>query len=149
MLVLPNAGNKGEKILKWMNKFSSQLLPCNIKTCIAYFATKLSSRFQLKDQTKQDLQHNVVYYVKCPHEQCTEDYTRETRRCLIEHVKDHSGKDLMSHLLTYSVETKHKMVTLHDFKFIGKSYKRSKFTRKLAESLHIEEKLSCLNTQVY
>ena len=55
--------------------------------------TSVSSRFQLKDQTKKD-QHNVVYYVKCPNEQCTEDYTGETGRRLIEHVKDHSGKDL-------------------------------------------------------
>ena len=54
----------------------------------------VSSRFQLKDQTKKDHQHNVVYYVKCPNEQCTEDYTGETGRRLIEHVKDHSGKDL-------------------------------------------------------
>ena len=42
LLVLPNAVNKGEKILKSMNKFSSQVLPCNVKTCIAYPATKLS-----------------------------------------------------------------------------------------------------------
>ena len=42
LLVLPNAGNKGEKILKSMNKFSLQVLPCNVKTCIAYSATNLS-----------------------------------------------------------------------------------------------------------
>ena len=39
------------------------------------------------------------------------------------------------------------MVTLDDFKIIGKSYKRSKFRRKLAESLHIKEKRCSLNTQ--
>ena len=38
------------------------------------------------------------------------------------------------------------MVTLDGFKIVGKSYKRSKFRRKLAESLHIKEKRS-LNTQ--
>ena len=57
-----------------------------------YSGTKLSSKFQLKDQAKKDPQH-VVYYVKCPEEQCTEDYTGETGRRLIERVKDHSGKD--------------------------------------------------------
>ena len=40
-----------------------------------------------------------------------------------------------------------KSVTLHDFKIIGKGYKTPKFRRKLAESLHIKEKRSSLNTQ--
>ena len=49
LLVLPYAGNKGEKILKSMNKFSTRNLPCNVKICTAYSETKLSSKFQLKD----------------------------------------------------------------------------------------------------
>ena len=117
------AGNKREKIMKSMNKFSSWVLPCNIKICIAYSGTKLSSSFQLKDQTKKDHQHDVVYYAKCPEEQCTEGYTGETGRHLIERVKDHSGKDSKSHLFKHLVETNHKMVTLDDFKIIGKGYK--------------------------
>ena len=147
LLVLPYAGNKGEKILKSMNKFSTRVLPCNVKTCTAYSGTKLSSKFQLKDQTKKDHQHDVVYYAKCPEEQCTEDYTGETGRPLIERVKDHSGKDSKSHLFKHAMETNHKMVTLDDFKIIGKGYKRSKLRHKLAESLHIKEKRSSLNSQ--
>ena len=54
-------------------------------------------------------------------------------------MKDHRGKDLKSHLFKHSVETNHKMVTLDDFKIIGKGYKRSKFRRKLAESLYIKK----------
>ena len=57
LLVLPYAGNKGEKILKSMNKFSTQVFSCNVKTCTAYSGTKLSSKFQLKDQAKKDHQH--------------------------------------------------------------------------------------------
>ena len=72
LLVLPYAGNKGGKILKLMNKFSSYVLPCNVKTCIAYSKTKLSSKFHLKDQMKKDHLHDAVYYVKWPEEQCTE-----------------------------------------------------------------------------
>ena len=75
LLVLPYAGNKKRKILKLMNTFSSRNLPCNIKTCIAYSGTKLSSKFKLKDQTKKDHQHDVVYYAECPEDQYTEDYT--------------------------------------------------------------------------
>ena len=120
LLVLPYAGNKGEKILNSMNKFSTRVLPCTVKTLTAYSGTKLSSEFQLKDHTKKDHQHDVVYYAKCPEEQCTEDYTGETGRRLIERVKDHSGKDSKSHLFKHAMETNHKTVTLDDFKIIGK-----------------------------
>ena len=87
-------------------------LPCNVKTCTEYLGIKLSSNFQLKYQTKKDHQHDVVCYVKCSEEQCTEDYTGETGRHLIEHVKDHSGKDSKSHLFEHAMETNQKMVTL-------------------------------------
>ena len=62
-------------------------------------------------------------------------------------MKDHSGKDLKSYLFKNSMERNHKTVALDEFKIIGKGYKRSKFRRKLAESLHIKEKRSSLNTQ--
>ena len=75
-----------------MNKYSTRVLPCNVKTSTAYSGTKLSSKFQLKDQTKKYHQHDAVYYAKCPEEQSTEDYTGEAGRRLIERVKDHSGK---------------------------------------------------------
>ena len=132
MLVLTYAGNKGEKIWKSMNNFSTRVLPCNVKTSTAYSGTKLSSKFQLKYQTKKDHQDDVVYYSKCPEEQCTEDCTGETGKHLMEHVKDHSGKDSKSHLFKHSVETNQNTVTLDDFKIIGKGYKRSKFRCKLA-----------------
>ena len=68
-----------------MNKFLSRILPCNIKTFIAYYETKLSIKFQLKDQTKKDHQHGVVYHAKWPEKQCTEDYTGETVSHLFKH----------------------------------------------------------------
>ena len=89
----------------------------------------------------------MIYYRKCPKEQCTKDYTGETGRRLIERVKDRSGNDLRFNLFKHSVKTKHKIATLDDFKIAGKGYKRSKFRRKLAESLHIKERRSSLNTQ--
>ena len=66
MLVLPYASNKGEKILKLMNKISSRVSPCNYKVYIAYSGTKLSNRFQLKDQTKTDHLHDVFIMQNAP-----------------------------------------------------------------------------------
>ena len=62
-------------------------------------------------------------------------------------MKGHSGKDSKSHIFKHAKETNHKTWTLDDFKIIGKGYKRSKFRRKLSESLHIKEKRSSLSTQ--
>ena len=104
---------------RWL-KFPTRALPCNAKTCAAYSGIKFSSKFQLKDQTKRDHQHDVVYYEKCLEEQCTEDYTGETGRRLIERVKDHSGKDSKSHLFKHSMEANHETLTLDDFKTKGK-----------------------------
>ena len=59
----------------------------------------------------------------------------------------HSSKYLNSGLFKYSVETNNTMITLDDFKIIGKGYKRWRFRRKLAELLHIKEKRSSLNIQ--
>ena len=42
LLIFPYAGNKGKKILKLVNKFSSQVLPGNVKTCTGYSGTKFS-----------------------------------------------------------------------------------------------------------
>ena len=61
-----------------------------------------------------------MYKVKCPKKECTEDYTEETERNLIEHVKDHSDKDTKSHLFKHAIQTKQKITLLEDFKIIGK-----------------------------
>lgn len=62
----------------------------------------------------------MVFYVKCPEKQYTEDYTGETRKYLIELVEDHSGKDAKLHLIKHAIQTKHKTVSLEDFKITGK-----------------------------
>ena len=50
----------------------------NVKRYIVHSRTKLSSRFQLKYQTKKDHQHDVVHYAKFPEEQYTQNCRGET-----------------------------------------------------------------------
>ena len=52
-----------------------------------------------QDRTKFEHQHNKIYQVKCSAENCLDDYTGESARCIIERVKDHSGRDTKSHIL--------------------------------------------------
>ena len=70
--------------LNFQEWFQSRVSLCNVVTCNeTYSGTKLSSKLQLKSQSKKDHQHDVVYYAKYPEVQCTEDYTGKKRRCLI------------------------------------------------------------------
>ena len=58
---------------------------------------------------------DIIYYVKCPEGQCSEDYTRETAQRLSERVLDHNGKDANSHLIKHAIEKCHKYPKIEDF----------------------------------
>ena len=73
-LVVPYAGERGEKIMK---KLRNQL-PEKFKPRIVYTGTKLSSFFQLKDKVPEKYCSNLVYYYNSQSEENT-DYTGETK----------------------------------------------------------------------
>ena len=101
--------------------------------------------FRLK--IKQDHQHDVTYYVKCPEESCREDYIGKIGRRLSEHVIDHSGLDKNSHVLKYCIEQEHKLSSLEDFMILRTNYKKNKLRRKISKSLYMKEKRLSLNIQ--
>ena len=70
---------------------------------------KLGSLFQTKDPTIFEHKHDVIYYGKCPAENCVDDYIGETARTANERIVDHTGRDTNSHLLkmAYIVDTNH------------------------------------------
>ena len=68
---------------------------------------KLSTKFPVKDKTDFQHKHNVVYYGKCPNEGWKDDYVGETKRCIVERIKDHNSKDSSSHLLKHAHENGH------------------------------------------
>ena len=116
-----------------------------METKIVYTGTKLGSNFQIKDKTKFDHKHDLVYYVKCP--ECQEDYIGEIGRRLHERICDHSGKDSKSHMLKHSLENNHKKVSFEDFCITQNDYTNSKFKQKILEALFIKELRPSLNTQ--
>ena len=75
-----------------------------VVTKSAYSVRELSNKFNIKSKIKQDHQHDVTYYVKCPEETCREDYIGETGRRLSEPVISHSGRDKNSHILKHCLE---------------------------------------------
>ena len=53
--------------------------------------TKLSSQFNIKDDTNKHHKHDLVYFSRCPSTDCTDSYIGETARHLSERVMDHAG----------------------------------------------------------
>ena len=105
----------------------------------------MSSNFQIKDKTKFNQKHDLVYYVKCPEFQ--EDYIEEIGRRLHKWICDYNGKDSKSHMLKHSLENNHKQVSFEDFRILRNGYTNSKIKRKISEALFIKELRPSLNTQ--
>ena len=63
-----------------MKRRISKLLPSEIKTQVAYAGKKLSTSFNVKDQSKLKHRLDVAYYADCPNEKCRENYIREIGR---------------------------------------------------------------------
>ena len=54
--------------------------------------TKLSSDFDIKDDTNKRYKHDSVYFSRCPSTTCADSYIGETARRLSERVVDHAGR---------------------------------------------------------
>ena len=128
-----------------MKRILSKLLPPEIKMQVVYTGKKLSTCFDVKDQSKFDHQHDVVYYADCPNETCRENYIGESGHRISECIKDHDGRDLESHILRYSAKSGHVNVSYEDFKIIAKNFNNNSWKRKIAKSLLIKEKRLTLN----
>ena len=110
-LLLPYKGDKGDHLIKCMKRRISKSLPPEIKMQVAYTGKKLSTCFNLKDQSKFEHQHDMVYYADCSNEKYRENYVGESGCRISEYIKDHNSRDLKSHILRHSVESRHANVT--------------------------------------
>ena len=113
---------------------------------VVYQANKLGSNFLVKDQTKIQHMHNVVYHTKCLYEKCKSHYNGQTRCRVGKRTIQHNKTDKNSHLLKHANATGHRRVWLEDFKIIGSGYK-SNFKRRISESLFIKKLKPDLNVQ--
>ena len=86
-LFLPFSGKQGIQLLSKMKKQLKKRIPSNVKTCITYEGTKLSTQFPVKDRTKFEHRHNIVYFSYCANATCNETYVGETDR----RIKERKG----------------------------------------------------------
>ena len=121
-LVLPYAGKRGSDIIRKMNRQLHKHLKDDVKVMTMYQGIKLSSRFQVKDQTK--FEHNdIVYCCKCPENDCDDFYIVETDGRISERIIDHNKRDKNTH------------AWVNDSTILNSNY-RSKIKRKI-KSLYI------------
>ena len=104
LLMIPYQGGKGEQAIKTIRKTIKILLPSNIKVQVSFTGNKLNSCFNIKDKTKFEHRHDVIYLRKCPETTCNDNYIGETKRRIFERVKDYNRRDFKSHLLKCTVK---------------------------------------------
>ena len=124
---LPYAGDKGQHIMSKVHKYIVQATTKgkkNVRISTTYKSRTLGTCFAVKDKTKFEHIHNVVYHSTCPNKKCVSHYAGQTK-CRI-------GKRAMEHRETD--------------KIIGKGYKTD-FKRKISESIHVKKLKPDLNVQ--
>ena len=66
MLILPYQGDKGIVLGKSLKRNLNKHLPNNFKAQVTFTDRKLSSQFNVKDTTKFEHKHDIIYFDKCP-----------------------------------------------------------------------------------
>ena len=146
-IIIPYKGKKSELSLRNVKRHITKLLAEQEEVALVFTGTKLGTKFNIKDKTSKEHQHDLAYSVVCPDLNCNEGYNGETGRRLIENVHEHSGKDVNSHVSKHSIKTNHPTVTIDDFRVLKTSYRQKKFSRKLSEALFIKQNKPALNKQ--
>ena len=65
----------------------------------------------------------------------------------MERVRDHTGKDVHSHLFKHAVESGHEILDVTNYSIIGKGYQNNTRKPKIAEAILIKEMKPTLNRQ--
>ena len=93
--------------------------------------------YEGKKENVKEYQHDIVYYVKCPESQCSDDYTGETARRLSKRVLEHNGRYAKSHPVKHTIEKSSKYPKIEDFDITDKSYRNSTYKGKVTKYLSI------------
>ena len=145
LLILPYQGDRGNTLVKSLQRGLHNLLLNHINTQVIYTGKKLSTCLNIKDQTKFEQRHDIVYHGKCPEVDCTDNYIGEASRRVCERIIDHNGRDRKSHLFRHSVEHSHKNVERQDSKILGKAYRNNAMKWEISDALDCRELKPTLN----
>ena len=147
LFLLPYQGERGLHLTKSLKRNLKSLLPSTVKANIGLTGKKLSTCFQIKNQTKFEHKHDIIYLTPCPEDNCSENYIGESERRISERIIDHNSRDKKSHIFKHSSEKRCKHFHTNSFKIIGNGFNNNSFKRKVSETLLIKQIKPSLNVQ--
>ena len=145
LLLLSYQGEKTLYLTKSWKKNLKRILPSTVKANVDFTGKKLSTCFQIKDQTKFEHKHDIVYLRTCREDNCLNNYVRESECRISKRIIDHNGRDQKSHIFKHSSENRHPNVHINNFNIIGKGFKNNFFKRKVSEVLLTKQMKPSLN----
>ena len=127
LLLLPYQGEKSSHFAKLLKRNLKSLLHSKVKANIGFTGKKLSPCFQIKDQTKFEHKHDIIYLATCPEDNCLENYIGESGHQILEIIIDHNSRDQKSHISKHSSEKCCQHFHTNSFKIIGNGLKNNSF----------------------
>ena len=143
MLLLPYQGEKGLHLTKSLKRNLRSLLCSTVKANIGFTGKKLSTCFQINNQTKFEHKHDIVYLRTFPEDNCSENYIGESGCWISKRIIDHNGNK-KSHIFKHRSEKCHQR--FHT-KMIGNGFKNNSLKWKISEALLIKQIKPSLNVQ--
>ena len=112
---------------------------------MTYPDPRLSIQFQIKDQTKFEIEPTQKIIEKSPENGSAEEYKGETHSRVSERIIDHN-KDKNSHLPQHTHNEKQTHVWVKDFSVLNNN-DVSKIKKKTRESIYLRSEKSILNAK--
>ena len=126
-LKLPYKGDHNINLIKSIKTSTKKSLPKKYDVRIILTGTKLSSQFNIKDDTNKQHKHDLVYFSRCPSTDCTDSYIGETARSVSERVMDHAGRDTKSHIVRHGLNSNNETVNIENFKILNMGYNNNTY----------------------
>ena len=134
-LILPYKRKQGQKTIKSVNYWFKRLLPENhVSQHI------LGSSFDIKEQTKLEHKHDLIYLVEC-----SEISSGETTRRMNKEIMENAGKSNKLPMLKHMIQSGHLPVSPNDVRVLRKRHRSNKVKRKISEALLIIKYQPSLN----
>ena len=135
---VPYARKEGENIVKSLQNTLTKNLPSNIASRVVQTGTKLSNRFNIKDQVDAKHLSNFIYHHKCANKKCKDSYIGKTARRRTLRTEEHRGKDKNYWIFKHSLSTKHPRAKDSHFEFLT-SNDDNKRKGRLPEPMYVRD----------
>ena len=144
-LKLPYKGDNGINFMKSIKTSTKKSLPEKHDVRILLTGTKLSSQFNIKDDTNKQHKHDLVYFSRCPSTKFTDIYIGEVTRRLSERVMDDAVRETKSLIVRHGLNSNHETVNIENLKILNMMYNNSTYKMKISGSLFVKQYHPSLN----